>query len=224
MDHPTELRARALHPERDDHGRPVYIERPDTPTDNESWFLPDRIATAVPGSPLPHELLGIALREAALPEPLLAGASATHFVALAEEPPFEPAPDMRSAAGVVIHERDGRIWVVHPTNGFAGYRATFPKGTIDGDRSLQATAIVECFEESGLLVRLTGVVGDFDRSASRTRYYTAVRIGGSPAAMGWESQAVSLVPPTRLPALADSIHDRPVLEALGLLEPAPPAA
>lgn len=30
-------------------------------------------------------------------------------------------------------EADGRSWVAHPSNGFAAYRAIFPKGHADGD-------------------------------------------------------------------------------------------
>jgi 8-oxo-dGTP pyrophosphatase MutT (NUDIX family) len=111
-----------------------------------------------------------------------------------EEPAFVPAPGKRVAAGVVIEEPDGRVWVVHPTNAFGGYPATFPKGTMEPGMPMRATAIREAWEESGLQVVLTGFLADVPRSRSKTRYYLARRIGGCPADMGWESQAVSLVP------------------------------
>jgi 8-oxo-dGTP pyrophosphatase MutT (NUDIX family) len=69
-----------------------------------------------------------------------------------EEPVFVvPAGLSRTAAGAVVREPDGRIWLVAPTNQFVGYQATFPKGTLDG-KSMQATALVEVFEETGITV------------------------------------------------------------------------
>ena len=75
-----------------------------------------------------------------------------------DEPAFVvPAGLDRTAAGAVVREPDGRIWLVAPTNQFAGYQATFPKGTLDG-KSMQATALVEVFEETGLDVCAPGHV------------------------------------------------------------------
>lgn len=122
-----------------------------------------------------------------------------------KEPPF----DNVRAAGVVILEDDGRVWVVAPTNGFAKMTNTFPKGQRDSDDltgqpwSPQATARKEAYEESGLRVELTGFIADYKGSADHkgrtdTRYYLAKRIGGTPADAGWESQAVHLVPQDKL--------------------------
>ncbi len=118
---------------------------------------------------------------------------------LPNEPP--PRDDIR-AAGVVILEDDGRVWVVAPTGGFAGMTNTFPKGRRDWDWdkstreswSLQSTARKEAYEESGLQVELTGFIADYKGHHTTTRYYLAKRIGGTPADVGWESQAVHLVP------------------------------
>ena len=52
------------------------------------------------------------------------------------------------------------------------------------------------------------------RSLSYTRYYLAQRVGGSPADMGWESQAVLLVPVNQLARHLNSPYDVPVLNAL----------
>ncbi|WP_326491263.1 NUDIX hydrolase [Paraburkholderia sp. HD33-4] len=124
-----------------------------------------------------------------------------------------PPPGYKRAAGVVIREPDGRVWVVAQTNGFAGYEATFTKGTAVG-KSLQAIALAEAFEESGLKVRLISHLADVKRSQSYTRYYLAERIGGNPADMGWESQAVSLVPTGQLPAVLNHPNDKAIIEAL----------
>jgi ADP-ribose pyrophosphatase YjhB (NUDIX family) len=135
------------------------------------------------------------------------------------EPPITPIPGKKIASGVIVIEPDGRVWLVAPTNAFAGYIATFPKGTQDPDSSLQATAIKEAFEESGLRVRITGLYGDVERSASLTRYYFAERTGGNPADMGWESQAVHLVPRNHLYELLNQEVDHPIAQALGSADP-----
>ena len=71
-------------------------------------------------------------------------------------------------------------------------------------------------EESGLQVRLVRHLVDVKRSTSYKRYYLAERVGGNPADMGWESQAVMLVPLEQLPKVLNSPNDRPIVEALTL--------
>jgi 8-oxo-dGTP pyrophosphatase MutT (NUDIX family) len=114
----------------------------------------------------------------------------------------------------VILEEDGRVWVVHPSNGFGGYPATFPKGTLDPGMPLRATAIREAWEECGLRVALSGFLMDLTRSRSRTRYYLGRRIGGCPSDMGWESQAVSLVPRAQLGKVLVNPNDAPLVARL----------
>lgn len=104
--------------------------------------------------------------------------------------------------------------MVAPSNQFAGYSATFPKGSVEGGRSLQATALMEAFEESGLKVRLVAHLLDVKRSQSYTRYYLAERVGGNPADMGWETQAVMLVPHAQLPEVLTHTHDQGLVKAL----------
>ncbi len=81
----------------------------------------------------------------------------------------------------------------------------------------QASALVEAWEESGLHVRLLKHLVDVKRSQSYTRYYLAERLGGNPADMGWESQAVMLAPESQLPKLLNSQYDIPIIEALRLV-------
>ena len=47
-------------------------------------------------------------------------------------------------------------------------------------------------------VEITGYIDDIDRTTLVARVYCARRVGGAPTAMGWESQAVHLVPKNRL--------------------------
>jgi hypothetical protein len=129
------------------------------------------------------------------------------------EPVFQVPAGFKAAAGVVVLEPDGRVWLVCPTNRFGGSAATFPKGRPEG-RSTQATALVETFEESGLHVRITRFLVDVRRSTTYTRYFLGVRVGGSPADMGWESQAVMLVPRQLLETILTSPYEKPIIEAL----------
>jgi len=131
------------------------------------------------------------------------------------EPIFQVGSGKHAAAGVVVQEADGRVWIVHPSNGFGGYTATFPKGRVDAaGLPLQAVAIREALEESGLQVQITGFLADSQRTMTTTRYYLARRDGGNPADMGWESQAVSLVPRAALASFLTNSKDAPLLKAL----------
>lgn len=129
-------------------------------------------------------------------------------------PPLKIVHGKAPAAGAVVEEPDGRVWVIHPSNAFGGYRATFPKGKQEPGLSLEQTAIKETFEEAGLAITLTDWLIDIPRSTSLTRYFLARRNGGTPATMGWESQAVSLVPIARLGEVLHHPNDQPLLEAL----------
>jgi len=134
-----------------------------------------------------------------------------------DEPDFVvPEKFKRVAAGAVVQEPDGRIWLVAPSNQFGGYNATFPKGTLDG-KTPQATALTEVFEESGLQVQLVRHLLDVPRSSSYTRYYLAKRMGGHPAHMCWESQAVMLVPVHQLKDHLNNPHDSAIIEAIKAL-------
>ncbi|MEH8155009.1 MULTISPECIES: NUDIX hydrolase [Aeromonas] len=130
------------------------------------------------------------------------------------EPPFDCPTGYKAAAGAVIVEADGRVWVVHPSNQFGGYQMTFPKGRADPRISLQATALKEVYEETGLRVKLTGFLGDFQRTTTKTRLLSRRADRRHPAAMGWESQAVSLVPVDKLDAMLNGAADKPVNVAI----------
>jgi hypothetical protein len=72
----------------------------------------------------------------------------------------------------------------------------------------------EVFEESGLLVRLEAFLLDVRRTQTCTRYYVARRIAGCPSAMGWETQAVHLVPVARLAEIAAHPNDAAIIRAV----------
>jgi 8-oxo-dGTP pyrophosphatase MutT (NUDIX family) len=202
------------HPHPDDQGKPVLLRQPHGATPLAAWSDPDRAATVIPGGDLPEALNGIAFqtwRDAPTTDD---GWNSVAGQLALDEPPLKVAPGKAPAAGVVIEEADGRIWLVAPSNAFGGYSATFPKGRVDGGVNLQACAIREAFEESGLRVAITGWLADANRTLTCTRYYRAVRTGGTPAHMGWESQAVHLVPRSALKAFVAHPNDLPLLKAL----------
>jgi ADP-ribose pyrophosphatase YjhB (NUDIX family) len=203
-----------FHPKPDDDGKQVAILHPSQPSPINYWANATEAATVVPEGPMPAELNGIAF------QPWQAPTSDEKWAAVEgqagiEEPPFTVPPGKHAAAGVVVIEPDGRIWLVSPTNGHGGYKHTFPKGRPETGASLQATAIREAFEESGLKVEINGFLVDLPRSTTRTRYYSARRVAGNPSDMGWESQAVHLVPRSRLAKFLTNPNDAPFIKLLG---------
>ncbi len=212
----------AKHPQRDHHGETVTVQKPTAPTPLETWTDPHAVATVVPGGPMPTDLHGVAFEPwADHPHTDVGWEYLPEINDDLDEPPFHAPNGKHASAGVIIREPDGRVWLTHPTNGFGGYKCTFPKGTADEGMSLQATAVRECFEETGLRVRITGFVGDFHRTTSVARIYLAERVGGTPSAMGWESQAASLCPVEKLYSVLNMHTDHDIAEVIGA-GPKPP--
>lgn len=202
-----------LHPRLDDHGKPVLILKPSCPSELMTWSDPNATACVIPDGPMPDEINGIPIARWSNAPTTDAGWETLASQQLIEEPDFIVPSGYKPAAGAVIREADGRIWLVAPSNAYGGYQATFPKGTMEG-KSAQVTALVETFEETGLRIRLIKHLVDVKRSQSYTRYYVAERVAGNPAAMGWESQAVMLTPLKALGLLLSSSNDVPVLNRL----------
>ena len=204
-----------LHPRIDDAGKPVTLKQPSQPSSHQqAWADSKALACVVPDGSMPAAVNGIPISSWTQPPESMAEWEALAAQTTVAEPEFKVPAGYKKAAGVVIQEADGRIWVVAPSNAFGGYSATFPKGKVDKGLSLQATALVEAFEESGLQVRLIRHLVDVKRSTSYTRYYLAERVGGNPADMGWESQGVMLVPVAKLNEVLNSPNDHPIVAAL----------
>jgi len=202
------------HPCLDDDGQRVVIRNPSTATPLACWEDAHQIATVLPGGPLPAALNGLPFAPWQEAPTTPDGWSACVAGIGVDEPPFVLPPGMKAAAGAVILEDDGRVWLVAPSNGFGGYSATFPKGRVDPGTSLHCASVREAFEESGLQVRVEAFLLDVRRTQTYTRYYIARRVGGSPACMDWESQAVHLVPMDQLRQVAVNPNDAPVIAAL----------
>lgn len=203
-----------IHPKKNDKGQAVAIKKPHAPTELATWGDPTAMAVTVPEGPVPEKIGDVKLspwsKDSSTDRSWAELAAASEF----DEPPFNPPKGLKPAAGVVTIEADGRIWVVAPSNAFGGYEATFPKGRIDPGTDLRATALREAYEESGLLVELQGFLVDVPRSTTYTRYYMATRLAGDPSEMGWESQAVILVPTKKLGKVLNNPNDAPILEAI----------
>lgn len=203
------------HPRKGEKGETVMVHYPSKPSLPDTWTDPAAIASFTPGCALPAEINGLALApwtDAPRDQEgwdYVAGQNDD-----IEEPGMELPKGKVPASGVIVMEPDGRIWVVAPTNRFGNTANTFPKGSRDYGLSLQANAIKEAYEESGLKVEIDSYLGDVTRSTSVARYYLARRVGGTPGDMGWESQAVRLVPGGALKDLLDRSEDKKVAEWL----------
>ena len=204
------------HPRKNDQGQPVFLKAPSQPTDLTSWSNPLQRASVVPDSPMPDSVCCIPIAEWKDAPSDIAGWEALAAPGKFKEPALKVKSGKYPASGVVILEPDERIWVISPSNQYAGYVNTFPKGTIHpGEKiSLQANALKEAYEEAGLKVELLDFLVDSDRTTTTTRYYLARRICGNPAAMGWESQCVHLVPRDQLSAFVTSSKDAGILKAI----------
>ena len=200
------------HPKLNESGKTHLIHYPTTPTGPETWTDPTAVATFAPGGVVPAELHGVPFA----PWVDVPASEDWDFVDGQNDDLVEPAlPQVKGkkpASGVIVTEPDGRVWVVSPTNRFSNTINTFPKGGREDGLSLQANAIKECFEESGLKVEIDGFAGDVERSTTVARYYHAHRVGGSPVDCGWESQAVRLVPVADLHDFLNLATDREILE------------
>ena len=203
-----------FHPQPDEHGAPVHLAHPSTPTTVATWHDPASVATVIPLGALPAVLNDVPFAPWLDLPASNADWQTVAGQAVIDEPPFVVPAAFAPAAGVVIQEDDGRVWAVAPSNRFGGYDATFPKGRVEPDISLQATAIREAFEESGLRVQIVRHLIDCRRTQTMTRYYLARRLGGNPALMGWESQAVHLVPMALLATVLGNPNDAAIIDAL----------
>lgn len=204
------------HPRMDDKGQPVELKQPSQATALASWDDPHQRASVTPQAQMPASVGGLAIASWKSAPTHAADWQQLAQAAAFKEAPLKSLPGKAPASGAVVVEADGRVWVVSPSNRFGGYTHTFPKGKLEAHEglSLRANALKEVFEESGLQVELISVLCDSVRSTSVTRYYLARRVSGNPADMGWESQAVHLVPMAQLAAFVAHPNDQAVLAAL----------
>lgn len=199
------------HPKRNEYGEEVVIHNPSYPTFPELWYEPTLAASTVPDyQGVPSKLNGITVAKYEEPKSWVNVDGQGDF----SEPDFPPHPLLNLSAGVIMVEPDNRVWVIHPTNGFGGYEATFPKGQIDYGLTPRESALKEAYEESGLKAELISHLGDFLRTTSIVRFYIGKRVAGHPSDMGWESQKVSLIPMKELHKVLTHQSDQAIIAAI----------
>lgn len=182
--------------------------QPTAATGKATWHDAQAVAVFDPKGSMPKALNGVPLGKWTPPADDAGWAKVKGQKKLADDGPIANPQNKRVGSGVIIREPDGRVWVTEPTNHFGGYENTFPKGGVEKGLSLQANAIKEAYEETGLKVRITGVLADVDRDTSVARYYTAVRVGGTPRDAGWETWRVKLAPVSALAGLMNRDVDK----------------
>jgi len=116
------------------------------------------------------------------------------------------------SSGVIVKEADGRIWMIEPSGNFGGKGITFPKGRLEKGLTPAQNAVKEVYEETGLKVEVTGLVGDYERSTTYTRYYLGKRVGGDPAFAHWETGKVRLITPDEARKHLQSSVDHKILD------------
>lgn len=209
-----------IHIKKNDSNRIVGIKSPSKPSPLLLWegkkdILLDTILTITPGTMLPLSLNHAVFRPWQPPSTSEGWSKIQTSDVKIKEPKFIPTEGKRIAAGAVIIEPDLRIWLCEPTNHFGGQTLVIPKGTIDKALpDLQVTAVKEAFEETGLHVKLTEFIGDYERTTTKVRYYLAKRISGTPADMGWESQSVKLMSLKNAYLKTDSDVERRIFKKL----------
>ncbi len=120
--------------------------------------------------------------------------------------PKAPKPTSRKAsASVLVQESDGRVLLLKRTdNGLW----TIPTGAVKKNETVAQAAVRECKEETGLEVRLTGLVGVFSDPRHIIQYKKEVRqpinicfraqVAGGEIATTKEADAVEWVAPGQL--------------------------
>jgi len=130
--------------------------------------------------------------------------------------PMETIPGLHNSAGMIVIDDStpGQVWLCSPTKQFGGYKNTFPKGTLEKVKGvgpgIQEQAIREVFEETGIEAKPIYLLGDYQKTTSNTRYFVGIKTGGSPVQMGWESEAVQLVPINKLDEVLNMAIDKEI--------------
>lgn len=120
--------------------------------------------------------------------------------------------DPKVAAGVVA-TIEGRILLVRRNHEPARGRWSFPSGYVDAGEAVEAAAVREVREETGVEVRIERLLGVYSGPGEDVIFvaYAGEVTGGEPAP-GDEASEVALFAPDELPALPFP-HDDAIIEA-----------
>ncbi len=120
--------------------------------------------------------------------------------------------DPKVAVGVVAQRR-GRLLLVRRDIETRLGEWSFPSGYVDAGEVLEEAAVRETKEETGLNVRIQGLLGAYSTAGERVIFIAyAGRVTGGHIEVGAECQDVRFFPPDSLPPLAFS-HDAAILRA-----------
>ena len=113
--------------------------------------------------------------------------------------------DPKVAAAVLV-EQDGQVLLVRRINVPQQGKWTLPAGFVEADEDPQQAAVRECLEETGLHVRITGLLDvlfglEHPRGASIVILYRGEVLGGSLSPKD-DADAVGFFEPDELPPLA----------------------
>ena len=97
---------------------------------------------------------------------------------------MSPYECITMTSDIIIEYEDGSIVLIKRKHDpYKGHWA-IPGGILEGDETIEETAVREAKEETGLDIKLTGIVGVYSKAGRDTRgrfvtvAYTAVPIGG----------------------------------------------
>lgn len=204
---PKALAEKLIERKRDIGMRAAALEADGKPQDKSSTVVFNKYGDN------PKELNGIPFKEWTPPKDM-DWANVEGQMELADDEEPELKKWQRLSSGLVIEEEDGRVWLMSPTGGYGGYEQTFPKGGVERGLSMQANAIKEAFEETGIKAEITGHYGDYEGDTSVTRFYKAKRAGGDPSKHGWEAEGVILAPKNKLESLLNRSRDKKIAAGL----------
>lgn len=124
---------------------------------------------------------------------------------VASEAASPPAPT--TAYGGVVFDGDGKVLLREPTNHFAGYVWTFPKGKHNG-RTPEATALLEIREETGYAAEIIRKIpGRFRGQTGITEFFVAKPVGEPCKPDPKETASVRWVYPGEAETLISQTHD-----------------
>ncbi len=120
--------------------------------------------------------------------------------------------DPKVAAGVLA-ERRGQLLLIRRNHEPHVGEWSFPSGYIDAGEQLEAGAIRETKEETGLVVRIDRLLGAWSTAGERVIFIAyAARVTGGRIEVGPECIDVRFFAPSALPPLA-FLHDEAIVRA-----------
>ena len=130
--------------------------------------------------------------------------------------------DPKVAVGVVV-ELEGKIVLGRRNHEPMLGRWSFPSGFVDAGEELEAAAMREVEEETGVKVRIDRLLGAYSRAGDRTVFiaYAGTAVGGD-LRSGDETFEVGAFAPDELPDLAFP-HDQEILDSWRANRPTQPS-